>query len=169
MPQYTIKEVTSEQPKGPKGYTKLSVFTEESKFPQFVVDFSNKQVFGLLKDAKPGEVYDITVGKNDKGYDTWTAASKVAAKSEDAKTDSPRGSWGTKSTYETPEERAIKQLYIVRQSSISNALELLKVNNPKGGITVDQVLDVAQDFVDFVYGNQENLGTSDTVNEDIPY
>ena len=52
-----------------------------------------------------------------------------------------------KSTYETSEERAKKQIYIVRQSSISSAIALYpKAKN-------EQILETAKLFEDYVFGN----------------
>lgn len=36
------------------------------------------------------------------------------------------------SNYETPEERARRQVYIIRQSSVSSAIEFAKAQSPKG-------------------------------------
>jgi hypothetical protein len=95
------------------------------------MDFANQKVFDLLKIAQPGEVYEIEVGKNDKGYDTWMSAAKSTAKAPEVKPDSPRGSWGAKNNNETPEERAIKQLYIVRQMHLTSLrLTTLRVVSP---------------------------------------
>ncbi len=49
----------------------------------------------------------------------------------------------TTSTYETPEERKIKQLYIIRQSSISNAIDVLK-HNSTDKIQVEDVFSIEQ-------------------------
>lgn len=54
-----------------------------------------------------------------------------------------------KSTYETAEERAAKQVYIVRQSSISSAIALN--NNAKA--TPTDIIKTAKVFEDYVFGN----------------
>jgi len=74
----------------------------------------------------------------------------------------------SKSTYETPEERAKKQVYIVKQSSLSAAIDVLKHNNPKGTVDTQQALQVAQEFVDWVFASPsapENVVPDD----DVPY
>lgn len=67
-----------------------------------------------------------------------------------------------KSTYETPEERAKKQVYIVRQSSITAAIAYLKGQD---SASVDDVLDLAKQFEQYVFGEgsskQVALGTED--------
>ena len=60
------------------------------------------------------------------------------------------------STYETPEERAKKQVYIVRQSSISAAINMLSVNIPsKSVISTEEVLEVAKEFEKYVFSIPE--------------
>lgn len=113
-----------------------------------LVPFGNSEaVYKVFKDAKPGNQFTITSEKGEK-YWNWTGAVAVAPgsiKGNDvaAKITVP------KSTYETPEERAKKQVYIVKQSSLSNAIELLSVG-AKSPPSVQTVLDVAQKFTDWV-------------------
>lgn len=118
---------------------------------QNIMSFSNPAIFAKVRDMKVGEEYNVEVTKNDKGYNQWAAidavgssqAAEPAAKSTPTRTNV--------STYETAQERAIKQLYIVRQSSISSALEYMKNTQPAGEYGVNDVLDVAQSYVDFVF------------------
>jgi hypothetical protein len=71
------------------------------------------------------------------------------------------------STYETAEERKIKQMYIIKQSSIANAIDFHKAQNGvEFGIL--NVLDTAQQFVDYIYGNNETLSQGlDSMDNDI--
>ena len=60
-----------------------------------------------------------------------------------------------KSNYETPAERAARQVMIVRQSSITAALKLAELNIQTGGgfaPTEDQVIESAKMFEAFVLG-----------------
>jgi len=74
-----------------------------------------------------------------------------------------------KSTYETPEERKARQELIVRQSSITNAIEYYKA---RAGLdspvlaTPDDILTLARVFRDFVYSvgeDQVSVDSTDTV------
>jgi hypothetical protein len=57
------------------------------------------------------------------------------------------GSW------ETPDERAKKQVYIVRQSSIGAAIDYLdKFREADAEVAVSDVLRVATQFENFVFG-----------------
>ena len=55
-----------------------------------------------------------------------------------------------KSTYETPEERARRQVMIVRQSSISSAVELVKDHGKQPN--PDEVIKIAKQFEAYVMG-----------------
>jgi hypothetical protein len=131
------------------------------------MSFTNAFVFKAVVDSKPGDTLSIITEKNeDTGYWDWTKVTPVApgqeapvpqAKSSSNATTSP------KSTYETPEERAKKQVYIVRQSSISNAIELLSIG-AKTPPSTELVLKEAQKFVDFVFGI-EQVDLFDTPND----
>lgn len=125
-----------------------------------------------LNDAMPGNVFSVTALKNEaSGYWDWTAATPQAPGAQAAQeaaqgVKSSAASPAPKSTYETPEERAKKQVYIVRQSSISAALELLKHNSPKAPIDTNDVVTVAGQFVDFVFnGNIEATNNGPSIEE----
>lgn len=64
-----------------------------------------------------------------------------------------------KSTYETPEERAKKQVYIIRQSSIANAIALAATH--KATATVENILQDAKTFEDYVLGTNVNFNTEE--------
>jgi hypothetical protein len=57
-----------------------------------------------------------------------------------------------KSTYQTAEERAATQVYIVRQSTITQAINLIVADKSKP--TVANVLAIAKQFEDHVFGNK---------------
>lgn len=113
----------------------------------------------LLAKAQAGEFYEIEVVKNAAGFNDWISATKVE---EGETAPAPRGTLvsaslvpAMKSTYETPEERAKKQVYIVRQSSITAALTFLSKSlhtEPLGRVTTDNVIAVAKEFENYVFG-----------------
>lgn len=118
--------------------------------------FGNKDVYQTITGAKKGEIYNIEMQKNDKGYWDWIKAgtsNTVDTNTQDTTTAPQSKSFSTpKSTYETAEERAKKQVYIVRQSSITSAIALLKTD--KKAPSVDEVIDVARAFEAFVFDTQ---------------
>lgn len=156
-----------------------------------VMSFSNKDVFTTLSNAKFGDVFDVSRVKNDKGFWDWVGLSSggvgVVAVPSNAAGSSPTGSvpsvvkTGTvtpKSNYETSEERAARQVLIVRQSSISSAVEFAVANKIKDE---EEVLRLATRFVDYVFGKdgaakEESVtatekvpGSFDDFTDDIPY
>ena len=137
-----------------------------------IMSFNNPNVYKTLVDAKNGELYTVEMQKNDKGYWDWTAVTLGTAGKDAEATSTSKTFTAPKSTYETPEERAKKQVYTVSQSSLSTAVELLKTD--KKAPSVAEVLAVAQQFSDYVFGTNEgkvvslaDLPPIDT-DEDIP-
>jgi hypothetical protein len=114
-----------------------------------VMSFTNKELYAVLSNAKPGEVYDTTENINDKGYKEFTNATKstsAAGPKSTAATATP------KSTYETPEERAARQLYIIRQSNINAAISFLSVGAKT--LKIEDVLETAKTLEDYVFGRK---------------
>lgn len=117
----------------------------------------NASVFETFKDAKEDDCFDVTV-KKEGNYFNWVAVEAMSGAPIPAKasgaTPAPR------SNFETPDERAMRQVYIARQSSLDRALEIQKQENPKGG-HVDrlQLIKDAEYLVDYIMNG---------VNVDIP-
>lgn len=153
----TIRNVDTEKvSKGKNFYSVATVsYTDEKgeAREKKVMSFSNPSVFETLTKAIAGNLYDVTVTKQGDYYN-WTAIKEVAKASAAA----PAASGGriTGSNYETADERKIKQMYIIKQSSIANAIDYFKAQGD-GKFGVGDVLEVAQQFVDYVYGNEENM------------
>jgi hypothetical protein len=116
------------------------------------------EVFKTVADVQAGQTLDVKQAKNDNGFWEWTSVERLVGNqvsTSEAPSRSASANPAPRSNYETPEERAIKQVYIVKQSSISNALEFLKHNYPKTTFSGEQVLEVAQKFTDFVFGKTD--------------
>jgi len=141
----------------------------------------SKVVFDALSTAQSGEFFDITLFKNEaSGYWDWTAAKKsdgnpTQEAQSAATTVTPGSTKGGKvlgSTYETPEERAKKQVYIVRQSSITAALSYLNSNNTKNATKygIAEVLQTAKEFEQFVFDTGTPAATQSIIDmeDDIP-
>ena len=119
-----------------------------------VVSFVNKEVYAKLKDAQPGDLFEVESEKDDKGYWQWTGV-VAAGKNVGGKADGTLpavGKVSPRSTYETPEERASKQIYIVRQSSISASIALLK--DVKHTPSVEEVIETAKAFEKYVFSQE---------------
>lgn len=129
---------------------------------QKLFSFANPQAFTAIQKVKPGDFVEVTTVKNDAGYNDWAKVELVNPDNPETGKDTAPAAKSTKvlgSNYETPEERAKRQLMIVRQSSISNAIEYLHNVHREGepSYNVNDVLNVAQEFVDFVYGTNDLL------------
>lgn len=148
-----------------------------------VIDFANPDVFKLVGQAKQGEVYTVTSEKiND--FWQWTGFDKAGTGTEVPSISGGASSAGqpsvpvkstgsttsrvTGSNYETAEERVVKQRFIIRQSSISNALEFFKMAGLKKENPQD-VLDLAEKFVEFVYKQPGMAESIAEMSDDIPY
>lgn len=134
------------------------------------------EVFKVLANAAKGDVYDVERVKGEQ-YWEWTTAVKsgtdtpaVATSAVTAGTTvsspAPRGNW------ETPEERARKQVYIIRQSTLNVASTIL-TTGAKAPPKFEEVVGLAKQFEDYVLrGNdttEEVKKDITTMDEDIPF
>lgn len=78
----------------------------------------------------------------------------------------PNPTTSPKSTYETPEERAARQVYIVRQSSIGHALTYLSAN--KKDYSVTDILKLAKTFETHVF-NLNQVEEKEEFKSDLPW
>jgi len=140
-------------------------------------DFTTpKDVWNTLLNAQPLQFFEVTRQKNDKGYWEWHGIKEVdgAAAAPAVSSSTPASvavpSTGSSSArvgnWETPEERNAKQHYIVRQSSISSAIEFYRhfaENQPEVG--VGDILEVAKRFEDYVFGQKGVAGLTNDIPE----
>ena len=132
-----------------------------------VMPFGNKEVFDVLKNSEKGDVFFIGRTKNTDGFWDWD---KISAESNSYKqveevshpiSKSPISkAVSSSSNWETAEDRAKKQVYIIRQSSLTNA-----VNTLVGNVNPDDVKVTAQTYINFVLGIDDPSVTEN----DIPY
>lgn len=118
-----------------------------------VMSFVNKDVFTTLSSAQTGDQFDVTSEKDKNGYWQWITV--VPAGKANGTSPAKTASSNVRSSYETPEERAARQVYIVRQSSIANALTYYSelVDHSKGKQpSVDDIVSVARLFEGYVFG-----------------
>ena len=176
-----IKEVKE----GKKDYKIADVSYKNLEFNKVegkkIVSFANPDVFQALKDAKPGDEFEVTKGeKSAAGFVPWTRCIPVESGSEDGHEEVGRTGISAsnqqipsknfpRSTYETPEERARKQLYIVRQSSIGYALAFHEpfLASEETPITIQLILSTAKEFEKFVFGKDPIQELMD-LDDDIP-
>ena len=87
-----------------------------------LMSFSNPSVFNHIKGLAKGDTLNVTTTKDANGYWQWTGIGGEGEATQSAPaTKSAQPTRVTGSNYETKEERAARQVYIIRQSSISSA------------------------------------------------
>jgi hypothetical protein len=143
-----------------KGYpiVELAYKTEDGKTKGMKIfgfgqQKANADVAG---SAKSGDVLEATFQQNQKGF--WEFKS-LAATGETSNAVSSgtggttSGSTGTSRTsWETAEERAARQILIVRQSSLSTAVSFAEVSKTKP--SVEEVIEIAKKFEAYVMGQK---------------
>lgn len=162
--QVTIKNVVTETvTKGKNSWGKAVVTYDGDKGEkkQNVVSFKNPEVYKVIEALKSGDVVDVKLVK-DGDFWQWAEVTKLGGGASKA----PTAGRVTGSNYETPEERKFRQLLIVRQSSIASAIaRAAQQENPAG---VD-ILELAQSYVDFVYGETDLFDQPNDLDNDIPF
>jgi hypothetical protein len=147
--------ITDEKKPGAKqGYQKAVVIYTYNGEPrkQTIVSFSNPAIFKQIQELEQGQEIEVDVIKNAGGFNEWksisaSASGSPASGSAPQATATPTRVVG--SNYETKDERAARQVLIVKQSSLGSAVEYLASREPDA--SVDRVLSVAQNFTDWVF------------------
>lgn len=155
MAIYTIQEVTvSTVTKGKNSYQVADVvYTTDrgENKDKKVLSFSNPAVFEIVSKIKGATRVEVSNGGAP--YYNWTEIKVLGDEAPAANKAAPK-SGSYVDTRETPEERARRQLMIVKQSSLANALtywgSIKTINNPDYDYTVEEVLATADKFVDWV-------------------
>ncbi len=123
----------------------------------------NKEVCNSLQTAQLGQTFTITAEKEGDFWQ-WKAATQSSSGSASGSSSASQShfSSGTakespvKGQWETREERALRQVMIVKQSSLANAIATLKTD--KAAANADEVLALAQRYTDWVLGLEEDTG-----------
>lgn len=121
-----------------------------------VLDFVQREVFATLLsiNPQPGDILDVEFSQNDKGF--WQFASVAKGEKSAGSSNQPTAAGGngvaSKGNWETSEERAARQVMIVRQSSLSNAVALSEANKAKS--TPEDIIAVAKVFEAYVLGKE---------------
>ena len=166
-----VKKETKPTAKG--SYTQLDVAYKRLDTGKIegkkIMSFTNKDVFSTLENATNGTQFTVDSEKNEKTtYWDWVKVSPLSGSSSSVT--QGRGSSPTpKSTYETPEERAARQVMIVRQSSLAQAVATLSINPGKDKLQIEDVLKLADTYHHWVMQTEDkfNMGFDD-MQDDIP-
>jgi len=142
-------DVPKKTGKGTYGQLTVTFKNEEGKVEaKKLFDFAaSEELFMKLKVSKKGDTFAIVREKNDKGYWDWK---EIATQTAPVGKPASGGTY-TKPTYETADERAAKQVYIVRQSSLQRALEYHQKDE---AYDIETIIKTASIFTDYVLGNR---------------
>lgn len=146
-------------------YTNLANNKIEAK--QFFPFSYDKATFEKIKELETGQTYSVVTEKDEKGYWVWTdVARQDGDVMEGQKAAMPNKSYtSNRPQYESAEERANRQVLIVKQSSLANAVALLKVD--KKELDVVEVIKVADQLTKWVLSPLDK--NFDDMEQDIPY
>jgi hypothetical protein len=144
-----------------------------------LMSFANPAVFKLAQEWKKGDVIHVSTEQDTSGYWQWTAVGS-ADSVIDKMPDNAPATQGTAakgatrvsgSNYETKDERAARQVMIVRQSSLSNAVATLALRDPMtqgNPASANDVINLAKLYEGFVLGKSSNAPEITDEPNDIP-
>ena len=134
-------------------YKDLSDGTNKTKaFHENAFKF-NAALKNGLENLAVGDEFTAVLEKKDEFWN-WVSVSKgVNGVPANKATSTNAPAKSAPSTYATADERAQTQVYIVRQSSITNALKLLELQGNKK-VVVGDVLEVAEQLEAWVFGKK---------------
>ncbi len=162
MAKITVLKQETVTPAG-KSYKvcELGYRTEEGKVKAMkIFGFGDsKGVFDVASKLQSGEIVEAQFAQNDKGYWQFSSLTPTGTKEAADKGNTHSSSSASRGNWETPEERAARQVMIVRQSSLSNAIALFAGQAPKGhAATPEDVIMVAEQFEAYVLGKPQVTG-----------
>jgi len=166
------EDIPNKNGKGTYGKLTVAYRNDQGKLAEKpLLSFTNPAVFKAFERAEAGD--EINVKSEKVGdYWNWTA---ILAEGETSQATPVANSTApatrvTGSNYETKEERALKQRYIVKQSSISAAVAILTVG-AKSSPSVKDVIALADEFVDYVFADDTKALSADfsVDSDDVPY
>jgi hypothetical protein len=170
--QTTIKSVDVEWVgSGAKKYGKAKVthVGDKGEKTQYLVSFKNPEVFKKVQELV-GQTVEVDL-KKDGDFWQWVSIQNTTAGSA-APTGGNAPAAGTRvsgSNYETKEERAARQVLIVKQSSLSVAKDVLIHNAGKDKVVPEAVKELAQNLTDWVFEKAEDKSGFDSMDDDIPF
>jgi hypothetical protein len=149
--KFTVQEVTVENVvRGKNRYSVANVVHDYNgqNRTQKIMSFSNPAIFEQVKGLKSGDVINVEITKNDAGFNQWAKITMEGANPPAAAgISTPSTGKVVGSNYETKEERAARQVLIVRQSSLKEAVSFHSNKN----VAEEDILNTAQRFADWVF------------------
>ena len=140
-----------------------------------LMSFANPAVFKAAQEWAKGDVVHVSTEKDQNGYWQWTAVGTADTTTDNRGDDSSaatptQAKAATRvsgSNYETKDERAARQVMIVRQSSLSNAVATLAIEGSKA--TANDVVSLAKLYEGYVLGSEPSGASINDLESDIPF
>lgn len=134
-----------------------------------IMSFASPAVFKAVQNCVQGDFVTVTTEKNEAGYWQWESIDKsegtIPPATQSAAAQGGGTSKSTGGNWETKEERAARQVMIVRQSSLGHSVALLGSK-----AKVPEVIEVAKEFEAYVMGTEPKSATQELMDmeNDIP-
>ena len=142
-----------------------------------LMSFANPAVFKAAQTWSKGDVIHVSTEKDQNGYWQWTAVGDANTTTDKRDDGTAQGSTQAASStaptrvsgsnYETKDERAARQVMIVRQSSLSNAVATLAIEGSKA--TANDVISLAKLYEGYVLGSEPSGASINDLDSDIPF
>jgi len=139
-----------------------------------IMSFANPSIYAIAKDAKQGEVYEITQEKVGEFWN-WTSmvksdGSSTAQSASNAAPAAPGRTAASSSgrDFESKDERAERQRLIVRQSAVNYAIAMLSPGT-KAALDKATVFSLAEAVVAFVTQAPSLIEMTNDSLDDLPY
>ena len=140
-----------------------------------LMSFANPAVFKAAQAWQKGDVVHVSTEKDANGYWQWTAvgdAGDVTDTRSDTAAPAQAQASSTKtrvtgSNYETKDERAARQVMIVRQSSLANAVSTLAIAGSQA--SANDVISLAKLYEGYVLAESTQADSIDDIASDIPF
>jgi len=132
-----------------------------------LMSFSNPSVFNHIKSLTKGDQVNVVTAKDANGYWQWTGIGGDEQVAEQPAKQSATPTRVTGSNYETKEERAARQVLIVRQSSVASAVAALAIGAKSSPSSAD-VIKYAKEIESYVFGQAQTLDELADDLDDIP-
>lgn len=160
------EDIPTKNGKGTYGQLTVTYRSNGKIAEKKLMSFSNPAVFKHFEKMANGESVEVTTVKNANGFWDWTAIGQATEAKQVAQQPNTNTNRVTGSNYETKEERALRQRYIIRQSSISSAVAALTVGS-KSSLDVGDVITYAKKLEDYVF-SEDGLADLVSMTDDIP-
>ena len=118
-----------------------------------------------LESLEPGDNFTVEMEKKDDFW-TWISIKKGIEQEEKQKTTTQQSTTTKSTSWETAEERAARQKFIVRQSSLTNAVAFLVLQG-RTHATEEDVLETATTFYNWVFEKEEMRSEEEDFNDGV--